>query len=203
MDQRGAAGRAAGVGRGHGVEVGAGLDQHPDDIGVADACRGDQRCVLVTGPPVDWRSGVDQRFGYRSGAGQLGGQAEPVVVEPQHHDVPERLAALPVSPMLHLLGGQLGVLGQQPGQPGQVPAVEDVAALDFQLQPGPAGEPVLAGQRELGGRQHELVRDCVDPRDRSGVAALGGVQQVLGLVTSASCRTGPRGRLVRRCRECW
>src|SRR5262249_6289685 len=28
----------------------------------------------------------------------------------------------------------------------------------------------------------ELVRDCVDPRDRTGVAALGGVQQVLGLV---------------------
>jgi hypothetical protein len=84
--------------------------------------------------------------------------------------------------VLQLAGGQSGVLGQQPGQPGQVPVVEDVPALDFQLQLGPAGEPVLAGERELRGGQDDPVRDRPDPRDRGGVAALGGVQQVFGLV---------------------
>jgi hypothetical protein len=50
--------------------------------------------------------------------------------------------------VLHLGGGQLGVLGQQAGQAGQVAAVEDGAAFDFELELGPAGEPVVAGWAE-------------------------------------------------------
>src|SRR5581483_7442679 len=90
-------------------------------------------------------------------------------------------------------GGQLGVLGQQPGQAGKVAAVEDVAALDLQLQPGPAGEPVLAGERELSGSQHDAAG--IDAPDRGRVAALGGVQQILGLMAEL-VQVGP-GRQVR------
>src|SRR4029077_16076586 len=74
-------------------------------------------------------------------------------------------------------------------------AVENVAAFDFQLQLGPGGEPVLPGDRELRRGQHDLARDRIDPGDRVGVAALGGVQQVLGLVAEL-VQVGP-GRQIR------
>ncbi len=131
--------------------------------------------------PVHRRSGVDQRPGDRAGAGQLSRQPEPVVVEPQHGHVADRASGLVVGPVLHLGSGQLRMLGQQPGQPGQVAAVEDVAAFHLKVEPGPAGEPVLPGQRQLRRGQHERARDRVDPRDRIGVAALSGAQKILGL----------------------
>jgi hypothetical protein len=81
---------------------------------------------------VHGRAGVDQRFGDAAGAGQLAWQPEPAVVESQHGHVAERVSSeLVIAPVLHLGGGQLRVLGQQAGQPGQVAAVEDVAAFDF------------------------------------------------------------------------
>ena len=106
-----------------------------------------------------------------------------------------RPAALTVGPVLHLGGGQLRVLGQQPGQAEQVAAVEDVAAFHLELDPGPAGEPVFAGQRQLRGGQDDPARDRADPRDRAGAAALGGAQKVPGLVAEL-VQVGP-GRQVR------
>jgi hypothetical protein len=69
-----------------------------------------------------------------------------------------------------------GVLAQQPGQPGQVPAVEDVAAFDFQPEPRAAGEPVLAGHRQMRRRQDDPVTHGPDPGGRLGVTVLGGVR---------------------------
>ena len=118
------------------------------------------------------------------------------MVEPQHGHIAERVSPqLVVAPVLHPRGGQLRMLGQRPGQAAEVAAVEDVAALHLQLEPGPAGEPVLAGQRQLRRGENEPVRDRADPRDRAGVAAVGGAQQVLGLVAELA-EVGP-GRQVR------
>jgi hypothetical protein len=87
------------------------------------------------------------------------------------------------------------VAGEQRGQPGQVTAVQDVAAVHFQLELGPAGEAVLAGQRQLGRGQADPVAGGADPRDRAGLAVPGGVQQVFGLVPKL-VKVGP-GRQVR------
>ncbi len=145
--------------------------------------------------PVDRGARVDEGPGDGAGTGKFARQAEPVVVEAHHRDVAERLAVLPVGPVFHRPGGQFGVLRQQPGQAGQVAAVEDVAALDFQLELGPACEPVLAGERQLCRGEDEPPGHRPDPRGRAGIAALGGVQQVLGLVAEL-VQVGP-GRQVR------
>ncbi len=105
------------------------------------------------------------------------------MVEAEYGYVAERVSALfVVAPVLHLGGGQFGVLGQQARQPGQVAAVEDGAAFDFELELGPAGEPVLAGQRQLGGGQDDPAGDRADACGCFRVAALGGAQQLPGLV---------------------
>jgi len=86
------------------------------------------------------------------------------------------------------------MFGQQPGQAGQVAAVEDVAAFHLELELGPAGESVLPGQRQLGRGQDEPAGDRADPRDRIGFAALSGTQKVPGLVAELA-EVGP-GRQV-------
>jgi hypothetical protein len=181
MLQGGAAGHAArvGCGDGDGVDVGSGLGQHLGDLGVAVAGRGDERGFRVLRAAVNGRAGVDQESGDGAGAGQ----PEPVVVEPQHGHVAERVSSeLVVAPVLHLRGRQLRVLGQQPGQPGQIAAVEDVAAFDFEFELGPAGEAVLAGQRQLRRRQDDAAGDRADAHGGFRVTALGGAQQIPGLV---------------------
>jgi hypothetical protein len=75
--------------------------------------------------------------------------------------------------VLHLRGSQFRALGQQAGQPGQIAAVEDVAAFDFEFELGPAGEPVLAGQRQLRRRQDDPADDRTDARGGFRVTALG------------------------------
>jgi hypothetical protein len=133
--------------------------------------------------PVHRCAGVDQGLGDGAGARQLARQAQPLVVEAHHRDIANRVGAvLVVGPAQQLGAGQLGVLGQQPGQAGQVAAVEDRAAAHFQGEPGPAGEPVLTGERELGRGENEPVGHGVDACDRVGVAMFGGAQQVLGPV---------------------
>ena len=62
--------------------------------------------------------------------------------------------------------------------PGQVGA----AGLDGSLEPGPAGEAVLAGQGQLRAGQGRLGGYRPDAADGRGVARLRGAQQVAGLV---------------------
>jgi hypothetical protein len=102
--QRGAAGHAAGIRCRDRLDVGPGLDQHPGDLGVSVAGRGDQRRLLVPGRTVDRGTRFDQRPGDSAGAGQVTGQAEPAVVEPQHRHVAERSGGLVVAPVLHVDG---------------------------------------------------------------------------------------------------
>jgi hypothetical protein len=73
-------------------------------------------------------------------------------------------------------------------------AVEDVAAFHLKFEPGPAGESVLQGQRQLRRGQAEPAGDRVDPRDSIRVAALSSAQQVLGLAMELA-EVGP-GRQV-------
>src|SRR5450631_311935 len=107
------------------------------------------RGLLVRGVAVHRRASVDQRLGDGAGTGKLTRQPEPVAVKPHHRDVAERLGAHAVRPVLHLPGRQLWVLGQEPGEAGQVAAVEDIATFYFELELRPAGESVLAGERQL------------------------------------------------------
>jgi hypothetical protein len=196
MLQRGGAGHAAGVGCGDSVDVSSGLDQYLGDLGVAVAGGGDQRSFRVSGAPVHGRASVDQGFGDGAGAGQLGWQPEPVVVESQHGHVAERVSSeLVVAPVLHLGGGELGVIGQQAGEPGRVAAVEDLAAFDFEFELGPAGEPVLAGQRQLRRGQDDPAGDRAEARGCFRVTALGAAQQFPGLVAEL-VEVGP-GRQIR------
>ena len=95
-----------------------------------------------------------------------------------------------IRPVLHLGGGQLRVLGQQAGQPGQVAAVEDAAAFDFELELGPAGKPVLTGQRQLRRGQDDPIADRADARGCFRITALGGAQQFLGLMAELA-EVGP------------
>jgi hypothetical protein len=103
------------------ADLGSGGDQDVHDVGHAE-----HRGVLQRGAAGHAAVGRGDRFDVGPGVdqhlGDLGVGSE-----------------LVLAPVLHLGGGQLGVLGQQAGQPGQVAAVEDVAAFDFELELGPAG----------------------------------------------------------------
>ncbi len=73
------------------------------------------------------------------------------------------------------------MLGQQRLQPDDVTAVEDLAADDLGLEPGPAGEPALTCHGQLRHGQAGLTADRGDSGQRGRVAAPGRPQQVLGL----------------------
>ena len=58
---------------------------------------------------------------------------------------------------------------------------KSAAVLHFIAEPAPAGETVLARERELRGGQRELVRDRPQPAQRGRVAGLRGAVQFAGL----------------------
>lgn len=78
-----------------------------------------------------------------------------------------------VTPPGHPLDGQLGVRREEVCQPGGVAAVQDGSSLDLELEPGPAGKPVLTGHGELRRAQGELLGYGTDPSGGRGIAAFG------------------------------
>jgi hypothetical protein len=185
MHQRGPARDAAGIWPGARVDIGARVDEHARHLKVAVAGGCHQRRLGVVGQTIDRSACVDQGLGDLAGPGKLAGQAESLVVKADHCDICQWVGGLVIRPVDHPLNRQAWIVGEKRRHTGEVTAIENVAALHFGLEPGPAAESVFAGERQLRGRQDLSFRHCPDSRDGLAVAGRQGM-------TTPSQTRGPR-----------
>ena len=66
-------------------------------------------------------------------------------------------------------------------QANGVDGIEDVAALDLELEPCPALEAELASERQLCGAQDQSIRDRAYPSERCRFATLRAAEKILRL----------------------
>ncbi len=102
------------------------------------------------------------------------------VVETQQGDVAQWRYPV-IAPAGQRRRGEAGPLGDEPGETGNITAIQELTSLDLGLESGPACEAVFSSQSQLGRGKGDRAADGVNAAERVGVPRARGVVHVLRL----------------------